>query len=463
VKSVVIAAGLVAGLIAVALGARAARARDGGPAGAQPDDGATTGAGAPSASASAGAGAGAASSAAEPEGPADAPVNVPAPSEKALRYYRSGNVIWAVDQILGLGLPALLLFTGLSARLRTFAASIGRGHMYPTLVITFALLSVLLFLIQLPMSYYVGYAREHAYGLSTQLFGKWAADQLKGLAVGLLVGAAVLWVPYLLLARSPGRWWVWTGALSLPFFALVLLVTPVFIAPLFNKFGPMKDKALESQILAEAARAGVDGARVYEVDKSVDTEKVNAYVTGVGSTKRIVLWDTLLKRLSPRQTRFVVGHEIGHYVLGHVVISIFVSSALVLLGLWGVHRTADGLLGRFGAQFGFDRLADPASIPLFMLLLSFFSLLVTPASLALSRHQEHEADRFGLELTHDNHAAATAFVALQRQNLANPRPGWLFKVFRASHPPIGERVDFINEYRPWERGEPGRYDDRIRK
>jgi Zn-dependent protease with chaperone function len=444
VKPLAISVGLFAGLVAVALTVRAARASS------------TAASSSPRA----------ASAPAEPrerDEPADGPVVVPPPSEKALRYYRSGNVIWAVEQVLGLALPALLLFSGLSARLRTFAASVGRGHMYPTLVITFALLSLLLFLIQLPLSYYVGYAREHAYGLSTQLFGKWAADQLKGLMVGLLVGAAVLWVPYLLLARSPGRWWLWTGALSLPFFTLVLLVTPVFIAPLFNKFGPMKDKALESQILAEAARAGVEGARVYEVDKSVDTEKVNAYVTGVGSTKRIVLWDTLLKRLSPRQTSFVVGHEIGHYVLGHVLISIFVSSALVLLGLWGVHRTADGLLSRFGAQFGFDRLADPASMPLFMLLLSLFSLVVTPASLALSRHHEHEADRFGLELTHDNHAAATAFVALQQQNLANPRPGWLFKVFRAGHPPIGERIDFINGYRPWERGEPGRYDDRIRR
>src|SRR5262249_28510976 len=161
-------------------------------------------------------------------------------------------------------------------------------------------------------------------------------------------------------------------------------------------------------------------------------------------------------RLSPRQTRFVVGHELGHYVLGHVLISIFVSSGLVLFGLYGVHRTADVLLSRFAGQFGFDRISDPASLPLFMLLLSLFSLLMTPATLALSRYQEHEADRFGLELPHDNQAAASAFVALQKQNLANPRPGWLYKVFRSSHPPIGERVDFINSYRPWERGEPGR-------
>jgi Zn-dependent protease with chaperone function len=422
-RPVVVVLGIAAGVIAAVMALRAARARE------------------------VGAALSAAALAESP--PSEAPVEVPPPSEKALRYHGGGNVIWAVDQLLAVALPALLLFTGLSARLRTLAAAVGRGRFYPTLVVYMTLLSLLLFVVQLPLSYYVGFAREHAYGLSTQRFGKWMGDQLKGVVLGIVVGALVLWVPYLLLARSPTRWWLWTGALTLPFFTLVLLVTPVFIAPLFNKFGPMKDKALEGEVLAVAARAGVDGARVFEVEKSVDTEKVNAYVTGVGKTKRIVLWDTLLARLSPRQTRFVVGHELGHYVLGHVWINILISSALTLLGLYGVHRTADLLLGRFAGRFGFSRLADPASAPLFMLLLSLFAFVITPAALAMSRFHEREADRFGLDLTHDNHAAATGFVALQKQNLAVPRPGLLYKIFRASHPPIGERIDFINGYHPW--------------
>ena len=300
------------------------------------------------------------------------PVVVPAPSEKAVRYHHSGNVIWAVEQLLGLALPALLLFTGLSARLRTIAAGVAHGTFYPTLVVYLALLSALLFVIQLRVSYYVGYAREHAYGLSSQRFGKWAGDELKGLLLGVLLGAAVLWVPYLLLRASPERWWLWTGALALPFFGLVLLVTPVFIAPLFNKFGPMKDKALEAEVLAVAAQAGVEGARVFEVEKSVDTKKVNAYVTGVGQTKRIVLWDTLLARLTPRQTRFVVGHELGHYVLGHVWINIVISSALTVAGLYGVHRTADGLLASVRRSLrvrpnlgrGLDAAADAAAVAL---------------------------------------------------------------------------------------------------
>jgi Zn-dependent protease with chaperone function len=377
-----------------------------------------------------------------------APVAVPPPSDKALRYYRSGNVLWAVEQLLGLAIPAAILFSGLSARLRTLARRAGRKRFYPTLVVYVALLSLVLFVIELPLSFYAGYLREHAYGLSDQRLGKWAADQIKGLAVGVVAGALTLWVPYLLLARSPRRWWLWTGVLSLPFFALTLLVVPIWVAPLFNKFGQMQDKALEAQVLALAERAGVERARVFEVDKSIDTKKVNAYVTGLGQTKRIVLWDTLLHRLTPPQTLFVVGHEIGHYVLGHVKRSILFSSALVMFGLYGAHRTSALLLRRFGRRFGFDRLDDVASMPLLMLLMSLFSFVLTPPALALSRHYEHEADRFGLDLTCDREAAATAFVALEQQNLSVPRPGRLYQLFRASHPSIGERIDFINAYRP---------------
>jgi STE24 endopeptidase len=189
---------------------------------------------------------------------------------------------------------------------------------------------------------------------------------------------------------------------------------------------------------------------VLEVEKSVGTEKVNAYVTGIGSTKRIVLWDTLIANLSPAQTKFVVGHELGHYVLGHIWTSVLFSSLLTVLGLYGAHLLSTFVLARFGTRMGFASLSDVASLPLLMLLLSLFSFAIAPAALAFSRYHEREADRFCLELTHDNHDAATAFVALQQRNLAIPRPGLAYKIFRASHPPIGERVDFINHYHPWE-------------
>jgi STE24 endopeptidase len=384
------------------------------------------------------------------------PVAVPEPSEKALSYYRSGNVVWLVDVALGLLVPALFLFTGFSARLRDLAARVGR-RWFPTLVVYFVLFSLLTWVIGLPWAWYTEFVRQHAYGLSNQTFAKWLSDGVKGLLVGLVVGALFLWVPFLLLKKSPRRWWLYTSILMIPFIVLMLLVTPVWIEPLFNKFGPMKDKALETDILDLASRAGIEGGRVYEVDKSVDTKAVNAYVTGVGRTKRIVLWDTIIARLTKPELLFVMGHEMGHYVLGHVWKTILAVSLLVLVTLYLAHRTADWFLSRFATRFRFDRLSDFAALPLLILLTNVFSLAVSPALLAWSRHQEHEADRFGLEITHDNHAAASSFVKLQQENLGVPRPGWLYKLWRSSHPPIGERIDFCNEYRPWEHGEPGEY------
>jgi Zn-dependent protease with chaperone function len=224
----------------------------------------------------------------------------------------------------------------------------------------------------------------------------------------------------------------------------------------------MRDGVLEGKILALADRAGIEGGRVYEVDKSVDTETVNAYVTGLLNTKRIVLWDTIIAKLDPDELLFVMGHEMGHYVLGHVPRSILVLSLLVMASLYVAHRLSGAMLRRWGRRFGFDRLADPASLPLILLLAQLFLLVVTPVALAYGRHLEHEADRFGLEITRDNRAAATAFVKLQHENLANPRPGWLFKLWRSTHPTLGERIDFCNAYRPWETGEPSVYERFLR-
>jgi Zn-dependent protease with chaperone function len=238
-----------------------------------------------------------------------------------------------------------------------------------------------------------------------------------------------------------------------------MLVSPIWIEPLFNRFGPMRDSALEQRILALAGRASVPADRVFEVAKSVDTKRVNAYVTGLAGTHRIVLWDTLVDRLDDDEVLFVMGHEMGHYALGHVTIGILLLSAMVLAGLWGVHRTAGALFRRYGGRLGFSTLADAASIPLLAMLLNVFGLLVQPAALAWSRYQEREADRFALELTRDNPACGSAFVKLQTENLSNPRPGPLYVLLRASHPPIAARVEMCNGYRPWAAGEPLRYGD----
>ena len=384
------------------------------------------------------------------------PVPVPEPSQQAMQYYRSGNLLWVLHQVWGLAVPALILFTGLSARLRDGARKVGRKWFF-VIGVYYILYSLFAYVLDLPLDYYTSYLRPHDYGLSNQALSKWLGDSLKELMIGVVFGCLFLWVPYLLIRKSPRRWWLYTSLFCAALMFFVVLVVPIWIEPLFNRFGSMKDKQLEARILALAGRAGIEGGRVFEVEKSVDTNTVNAYVTGLWNTKRIVLWDTLIAKLNPDELLFVMAHEMGHYVLHHIVIGVLLGSLGVLFSLYLVYRLAGLLIRRCERRFGFRELSDIASLPLILLLIELVSLGMTPLVLAYSRHQEHEADRFGLEMTQNNHAAATGFVKLQAENLANPRPGPLYVLWRAGHPPLGDRIDFANAYRPWQRGEPLRY------
>jgi STE24 endopeptidase len=388
-------------------------------------------------------------------------VAVPEPTPQALSYYRSGNVLWVITNTWDLLIPSLLLFLGVSARLRGWAQRIGRTWFF-IIGLYFIAFSLIIFVADLPLSYYQGFVRQHAYGLSNQTFGKWSQDELTGLLIGTVVGVLFLWIPYLLLMKSPRRWWLYTGLLAIPFIVLVSLVQPIWIDPLFNTFGPMRDKTLEADILRLAERAGIEGGRVFEVAKSEDTNAINAYVNGFGATKRIVLWDTILAKLNREQLLVVMGHEMGHYVLGHTWKLILSLSALIIAALYVVHRTSGWLIARYRHRFGFSELSDVASLPLILVLFSLASLVVTPIALGVTRHFEHEADRFALEITHDNYAAATAFATLQQENLAVPRPGRLYTWWRASHPTLGDRIDFSNDYRPWETNQPLVYADRFK-
>jgi STE24 endopeptidase len=390
-----------------------------------------------------------------------AEVAVPEPSALAVRYHRSGNVLWAGATVLDLLLPAALLFTGLSTRVRRVAGRLARGRRFATIAlyaVAYVLIQALVFL---PLSWYAGYVRQHAYGLSTETAAAWLDDWAKALAISAVVAALLLWVPYWLLRIRPRRWWLWTGLLTAPLTVLAMIVVPVYIAPLFDDYGRMRDRALEQRIARLAARAGIPDSRIYEVRKSAETRQVNAYVTGFGGTKRIVLWDTLVDRLQPDEVEFVVGHEIGHFVLRHTLTIIVAATLLATLSLWVVHRVAGWLIARFREGFGFDRLDDVASMPLLALVGGVVILGSTPAALALSRWQEREADRFGLEITRDNNAAARAFVRLQMDNLAVPRTGLLFRLWRGSHPDLADRIEFANRYSPWLRGQPLRYGDRF--
>ncbi len=392
----------------------------------------------------------------------DGLVATPEPSEKAVRYYHGGVALWLIDTAWGLLVPAVFLFTGFSARLRNLAQRLGRRWFF-ALGIYFLFFTALSFVIDLPLSYYEGYAREHAYGLSNQALGKWLGDELKTLMVSCIAGVMFLWIPYLLLRRSPKRWWFYTSLVAIPFLFFAMLVSPVWIDPLFNDFGSMKDKGLESQILSLAERAGIEGGRVYEVNKSVDTKTLNAYVTGFLNTKRIVLWDTIIAKLTPGELLFVMGHEMGHYALGHVYKGILFFSVLILLILYVAHCLSNGLIARFRERFGFDRLSDIASLSLILMLASLLGLATAPITNGFSRWMEHEADRFGLEITQDNRSAASAFVKLMTEDLGVPRPHPLVVIFRATHPTLGNRIDFCNAYKPWKTGQPMKYRSLFRR
>lgn len=376
-------------------------------------------------------------------------VAVPEPTELALQYRRSGDWLWAFNQTWAILLPGAIAFLGLSTRIRNLASRIARGRKPPLIALYVLFYLTLVFVIDLPIAYYEGFVRQHAYGLSNQTLAKWFHNRLVGLGTSAVVSVIIAWIGFAVIAKSPKRWWLYLGLGSAPMIALGMLIQPIWIDPLLNHFGPMKNQELERSILDLAAKAGIEGSRVFEVDKSTDTTTINAYVTGVGSTKRIVLWDTLIAKLEPAQVLFVMGHEMGHYVLGHVIRTICLAPLMMIPALFFVDRRGRRLIARHQDRLGFDRLSCVAATPLILMLIEVAALILSPAALAYSRAQEHDADRYALELTHDNHAGATGFLKMQTENLGVPRPGLFFTLFRASHPSLGDRIDFCNDYHPW--------------
>ncbi len=387
---------------------------------------------------------------------------VPAATDQAIRYYQSGNVLWIIQQEWSLIVPLLFLLWGLTGKLGTLAEKWGKKWFF-SLVIYLAMFLTLYKILNIPLDFYADYIREHAYGLSTQKLGRWLENYGKGILVALLGSCAFIWIFYLLLKKSPRRWWVYSSLTSIGVMFILVFIQPIWIDPLFNRFEPMKDKQLEQQILGLAARAGIEHGRVFEVDKSQDTGTLNAYVVGFGTTNRIVLWDTTIKQMTPDELLFVMGHEMGHYVLNHIWWSIVYFGALSFAMFYLTYKSATFLLHRYHKRFGFKHLYDIASLPLLLLLINLFALLSSPLSNYVSRYMEHEADRFGLEITQNNEAAARAFIALQQKNLAIPYPGTVFTFWRSTHPSLGERIEFCNSYCPWKQHEPLKYAEYFKK
>ncbi|MCB1067717.1 MAG: M48 family metallopeptidase [Simkania sp.] len=384
------------------------------------------------------------------------PTPVPAPTEAAVSFYKSGNVLWGIKALWSLVLPAVILFTGLSAKMRQFSRFLGRRAVW-TFIIFIILYSILVEIVSFPLTYYSGFARLHEYGLSSQSFGRWFNHYFMSSWIDMGTSLIVFGVLYWLIAKSPKRWWLYMGLLMIPIQIFFQIVQPLYISPLFNKFGPMEDKQLEQKILNLAEKAGISESRVFEVDKSSDTKMMNAYVTGMGASKRIVLWDTIIKGMDEKELLFVMGHEMGHYVLHHIWWGILFTSGMAILVMALIFLASKFFLKTCSKTMGFTELKDVASFPLIMLLYGFFSLVFTPVQNLFSQMEEREADRFGLEITHYNHGAATGFLKLTSSNLGYPYPGTFYMLFRSSHPSIGSRIEFFNTYHPWCSGKPSHY------
>ena len=367
-----------------------------------------------------------------------------------IRHSRILDAIYFGGFFYSCAVLILVLKSGISARLRNVAARISRWR-FVTVAIYFALLSLVTTALEYPLAIYAGFIVPHQFALTHQTFAAWMSDFAKGVAVDIAIGGFIAALAVLCIRRVR-RWWfpLWLG--SIPLIILGVIITPLIIDPLFNKFEPLKDVQLRNDLLAEASRAGIEGSRVYQVDKSKQTTEMNAYVTGLGPSKRIVLWDTLLNKMDHDEILAVMGHEMGHYVLHHIWKGIAFAVAVSFLGF----LIAQIIYERGLAYWGFSDRADPAALPWLLLIAAVINFLLSPASNGFSRHIEHEADRFGLELTHFNEPMASSFVKFAEDSKRDPNPPRFIEWWRYSHPAAQRRIDFALSYRPWELNPPRR-------
>jgi STE24 endopeptidase len=320
------------------------------------------------------------------------------------------------------------------------------------------------------------------YGLSVQRWPSWVLDWFKGSLLAVVFGSILITFLYRLIRRSPRRWWFYAWLGSIPLVLFLVLITPWLVDPLFFDFKPLAPQhpELAAQIERVVTRAGrhIPESRMFVMNASSKLNELNAYVTGVGASSRIVVWDTIIDRLSTPELLSVFGHEMGHYVLGHVWSGILFSIGTGFFGLFIGARVSEWLVRKWGASWDVGTrgnrepghlaphsralaetsVADWASLPVLALVFSFLSFLVTPAANAYSRHIEHQADQYGLEVLHGlvpDAAAATArsFQILGYDDLEEPNPSRAVVFWFYTHPPIRDRINFTWSYDPWSHGQ----------
>ena len=383
----------------------------------------------------------------------------PAQAAQALAYARARHELYFIDVIYGLLLLVLILQLRVAPRYRDWTAGLGDSRFLQTIVFG-GLVLLTIDVLSLPTAMW-GHQLALRYQQSIQGWTSWFQDWAKGEAVEVTLGGLVIWIFYAVVRKSPRRWWFYFWMAAVPLIVLGAVAEPLIFEPLFFKFTPLANSqpGLAARIETVVRRAGLEipQSRMFEMNASTKMKAVNAYASGLGATKRVVVWDTAIQRMTEEEILFVFGHEMGHYVLGHVRNGIVFASAVLLAFLYLGYRGLHKLLARYGETWGVRGVDDLASLPALLLLLSFFGFLFTPVSNAYSRHLEHQADQYGLEVIHGlvpdaPVVAAHSFQVLGEVDLEEPNPSTAVKIWFYNHPPLDERMRFAQTYDPWSQG-----------
>ncbi|WP_221568187.1 M48 family metallopeptidase [Alkalihalobacillus sp. TS-13] len=342
-----------------------------------------------------------------------------------------------------------VLGIGLSKWFRNRAIEVTR---FPIIhnAIYVVLLSLIAFILSFPIDYY-SYTVSLDYGISVQPFSSWMRDNIISFWINTLFLFVIVQALYWLMKKSEKRWWFYGWLLSIPFTLFIYFIQPIWIDPLYNDFYRLEDKVLEEKILALADRADITADRVYEVNMSEKTNALNAYVNGIGSNLRIVLWDTTLKNLSDKEVLFVMAHEMGHFVKHHLFWNLIGSIAATFIGLWIGSKLYAAMIKRWGEQWGVKKPTDVAALPALLLVFSVLSFAASPVENAISRQAERSADEYAIEMTQDPEAAVGSFQQLAVSGLSEVHPPLLVKFFLYGHPTMLERITFLDN---WKRTDP---------
>ncbi len=366
--------------------------------------------------------------------------------------------------VYGLLVLWLILHWKVAPKYRNWAETFSqRGFLQALVFVPLLLLTIAV--LTLPLDIY-GEVIEKRFGLSVQGWGSWSWDWIKAEIITLIVGTVLIWLLYIVIRRSARRWWFYFWLISFPIGVFLFFIGPWVIDPLFHKFEPLqqKDPELTASLEQMVQRAGEDipRQRMFWMGAGEKTTGLNAYVTGLGSSKRIVVWDNTIAKMNTPQIVFVAGHETGHYVLQHIPKMLTIFAAVLLLFFYLGYRLVGSVLVLRGAGWGIRGLDDWASLPVLMLLLSVLVFISTPLGSAFSRHFEHQADQYGLEVTHgltpdSGQVAAQAFQKLGEVDLGDPDPNPVAVFLFYDHPTIPDRVRFSLTYDPWAAGGQGEF------